>query len=67
MMGLKQSGVSNLKIADLIKDTDILETARRAAQNLLFSDPDLMAPGNAPVREVYDGVMKGQALWSYIS
>lgn len=67
IMGLKQSGMSNLKIADLIKDTDILETARRAAQNLLFSDPDLVAPGNAPVREVYDGVMKGRALWSYIS
>ncbi len=67
IMGLKQSGMSNLKIADLVKDTDILETARRAAQSLLFSDPDLVAPGNAPVREVYDGVMKGRALWSYIS
>ena len=67
LMGLKQSGVSNLKIADLFKDGAILETARRAAQNVLFSDPDLAAAANAPIRAVYDGVIKGRALWSYIS
>ena len=63
----RQSGVSNLKIADLFKDGAILEAARKAAQNVLFSDPDLLSPANAPIRAVYDGVLKGRALWSYIS
>lgn len=67
LMGLRQSGVSNLKIADLFKDGAILEAARKAAQNVLFSDPDLLSPANAPIRAVYDGVLKGRALWSYIS
>ena len=67
LMGLRQSGVANLKIADLFKDAPILEEARRAAQDILFADPDLSAPVNAPLRAAYDGVMKGRALWSYIS
>ena len=67
LMGLRQSGMSNLKIADLFKDAPILEQARRAAQDLLFDDPELVSAENAPVRQVYDGMMKGRALWSYIS
>ena len=67
IMGLKQSGVSNLKIADLVRDTDILEAARKVAQGLLFSDPDLVLPGNAPIKNTYDSMMGGKALWSYIS
>lgn len=67
LMGLRQSGVSNLKIADLFKDAPILEQARRAAQDLLFDDPELTAAENAPVRQVYQGMMQGRALWSYIS
>ena len=67
MMGLRQSGMSGLKLADLTRDVEVLEHARRAAQDLLFSDPELSLPQNVPVKAVYDGMMQGRALWSYIS
>ena len=46
MMGLRQSGMSGLKLADLTRDVEVLERARRAAQDLLFSDPELSLPQN---------------------
>jgi len=46
IMGTQQSGVLNLKIADIIKDNDILKTARYQAIQLLKSDPSLEKPEN---------------------
>ena len=59
MMGLRQSGMSGLKLADLTRDVEVLERARRAAQDLLFSDPELSLPQNVPVKSVYDGCRGG--------
>ena len=41
IMGTQQSGVLNLKIADVVKDTSILVTARNAAIDLLTDDSNL--------------------------
>ena len=38
MMGTQQSGVLNLKIADIVKDTAILTNARNAALDILAED-----------------------------
>ncbi len=40
-MGTQQSGVLNLKIADIIKDNDILQHARFYAKKILNNDPSL--------------------------
>ncbi len=37
--GVKQSGMPDLKIADLLRDREILELARREAESLLNEDP----------------------------
>lgn len=42
--GLRQAGMSDLRVADLIRDTRLLEKARRDAQNLLLDDPPLKSP-----------------------
>ena len=39
--GTRQSGLPDLKIADLVEDVDILAEAREAAMDLIRSDPDL--------------------------
>lgn len=39
--GTKQSGIPNLKIADIIRDIGILEIARREAFDLADADPEL--------------------------
>ncbi len=42
--GTRQSGLPDLKIADIVEDQDILIEARRAAFELADSDPELAAP-----------------------
>jgi ATP-dependent DNA helicase RecG len=41
LFGTKQHGLPPLRIADLKRDTAIVEEARRAAQQLIQSDPEL--------------------------
>jgi ATP-dependent DNA helicase RecG len=40
-LGVRQSGVPMLKIADLERDADLLETARELADSMLRDTPDL--------------------------
>jgi ATP-dependent DNA helicase RecG len=48
--GTQQSGIIfNLKIANVIKDNDLLVLARNAAQELLKADPDRNSPANVVI------------------
>ena len=67
MMGTQQSGVLNLKIADMVKDTAILTTARNAAIDLLTDDSDLSKPENEVLLKTYTEIQKTSGLWSNIS
>ncbi len=44
--GTQQSGVLDLKIADLVRDGQIISLARTAAQTILNEDPDLIQEKN---------------------
>jgi ATP-dependent DNA helicase RecG len=65
--GTQQSGVIDLKIADLAKDGAILETARTAAIRLLEKDPELSAIENAIASKILENKMKGRNDWSRVS
>ena len=67
LMGTQQSGVLNLKIANLVQDTKILESARNAAIELLSDDPSLSKPENQNLSKVYSNFVKKSNLWSNIS
>ena len=67
LMGTQQSGLLNLKIADIVKDNPILKTARYYAIQLLKSDPKLENSDNLPVRKAYTHLVKDKAIWGYIS
>lgn len=45
--GVRQAGLSDLRVADLIRDVRILDAARRDAQALLDADPALASPDHA--------------------
>lgn len=44
LMGTQQSGVLDLKIADLVKDNQLLKTARSYAQHIVKNDPGFEHP-----------------------
>ena len=67
LMGTQQSGVLNLKIADVIKDKDILQHARHYAKSILKSDPSLSLPEHKVLRYTYSQLTKYKNIWNYIS
>ncbi|WP_149303007.1 ATP-dependent DNA helicase RecG [Pareuzebyella sediminis] len=67
LMGTQQSGILNLRIADIVKDNDILKAARFHAMELLREDPNLGSPENLVIRHTYTQLMKHKAQWNYIS
>ncbi len=67
LMGTQQSGLLNLKIADIVKDNDILKTARYYAIQLLKEDPSLEKPENLIIRHNYAQLVKYKNIWTYIS
>src|SRR5690606_25479249 len=67
IMGTQQSGVLNLKIADIVKDKDILQNARFYAKKLLQNDPTLTLPENSAVLHTYQELGKFKNIWNYIS
>jgi len=48
---LRQHGVGELRIADLVRDREWLERARADAAALLAGDPALRQPANEPVAD----------------
>ncbi len=67
LMGTQQSGILNLKIADIVKDNDILKTARHFAIQTLKNDPNLEHTNNLVVRHTYAQLVKHKNIWTYIS
>lgn len=67
LMGTQQSGVLQLKIADVLKDQEILKTARHLAQKMVEEDPLLEKPMHRSVRQTYAKISAHKNIWNYIS
>lgn len=67
MMGTRQSGMLDLKIADITKDNQLLHLARKEAEGLLAEDPKLTKPEHSATRQFYIEQAKGKVQWSRIS
>ena len=67
LVGTQQSGLLNLKIADIVKDNDILKTARFYALQVLREDPGLQLQKNIALRTTYEQLLKHKNIWNYIS
>ncbi|MFK5959148.1 MAG: ATP-dependent DNA helicase RecG [Lutibacter sp.] len=67
LMGTQQSGVLNLKIADIVRDSQILKTARNFAIDLLTQDATLRASENNLIKLAYQEISKNSTIWSNIS
>ncbi|MGO3154250.1 ATP-dependent DNA helicase RecG [Mesonia sp.] len=67
IMGTQQSGVLNLRIADIVLDNDILKTARYYAKKMLNEDPKLEQADHEVVKDTYRLMGKHKNIWNYIS
>jgi ATP-dependent DNA helicase RecG len=64
--GTRQSGLLNFKLASLVKDQAMIETAGRLATQLLDLDPDLNSAENLQLK-IWLASEKGKTAWSKIS
>ncbi len=67
LMGTQQSGVLNLKIADIVKDREILSLARASAFDILRKDAPMQLPENQKLREEFLEIAKKKNIWNFIS
>lgn len=67
MAGTMQSGVLDLNIADLAKDSQILHTARNMVIELLSEDPELVNPENSNIAYQFSMMNSNRTNWSRIS
>ena len=66
IQGTRQSGALNFRLADLSQDRELLEKARREAEGLLKSDPDLQKVEQAGLKSFLQTV-SGSTPWGKIS
>ena len=67
MMGTRQSGLLNFKIADLVKDNKILLHAREQALEVVNDDFDLLKSENINIARFYRPYARERMGWSRIS
>ena len=67
LMGTQQSGVLNLRIGDIVKDTALLQRARQSAYKLLNEDPGLSKSEHFQVKNAYFQITKNKSMWARIS
>ena len=67
LQGTQQSGIVQLAIADLARDSEILQTARMIAEKILEEDPNLDKPLHGPMRRVIEKQKTTWDGWSRIS
>ncbi|MGB5384640.1 MAG: helicase-related protein, partial [Lutimonas sp.] len=67
LAGTQQSGVLNLKIADISKDAQLLFLAREEAISVLKKDPNLTESNNFQISQTYQKIMLNKENWTNIS
>ncbi|MGM0478472.1 MAG: ATP-dependent DNA helicase RecG [Bacteroidota bacterium] len=67
IMGTQQSGVLNLKLADLARDGQIVGLARNAAKQVMQEDPAFKRPENSSLRNELKRLIQSKPNWSKIS
>jgi ATP-dependent DNA helicase RecG len=67
LMGTRQSGVMEYKLASLVHDGPLVEWARRAAARIVEEDPQLDQPEHASLRARFSDYARGRMAWGRIA
>ena len=57
LTGIKQAGVGELEFTEMMREPELLLKAKREAENLIDSDPDLFHPENATLKAIIESVL----------
>ncbi len=66
LQGLQQSGILDLKIADIVQDEKILKYARGLAMEIINTDPTLEKPENAVILNQLNTTYREKGNWGMI-
>ena len=67
LLGVQQSGILDLKIADLSQDSKLLQAAREAAQAIIRQDPTLCQPHHRQLQTHLAHLQPPAVSWSNVS
>ena len=67
LLGTQQSGLLNLKLANIITDKEILESARDDVKKIISVDQRLFKVENKLIKEEFNKKTKNTLLWKHIS
>lgn len=57
LIGMRQAGLGELDLSEMIREPDLLLSAKRAAQHLLASDPGLLKPQHGLLKNLVESVL----------
>ncbi len=66
LFGQRQSGLPELKVANLLRDAALLAAAREAARETLAADPDLSRPEHRSLRDTVSGLWQHRLKWGAV-
>ena len=67
LMGTQQSGVLNLRIADIVNDSKVLYMARKAAKEVAGSQKGHLDPDHRNIWLTYGQIVRNGSIWMNIS
>jgi ATP-dependent DNA helicase RecG len=66
LLGTRQSGLLNFKVARISQDQNLVITAKWAAETLLQNDPTLALPEHQALKRVFTAYARGKFVWGKI-
>ena len=67
LLGTQQSGILDLKIANLSKDGQLVQLAREVAKSILLKDPNIEAVEHKVIRSKLSDMLKSRPNWGRIA
>jgi ATP-dependent DNA helicase RecG len=67
LLGTQQSGILDLKIANLSKDGQLVQLARAVAKSILLKDPNIEAVEHKGIRSKLSDMLKSRPNWGRIA
>ena len=67
LLGTQQSGILDLKIANLSKDGQLVQLAREVAKSILLKDPNIEAVEHKGIRSKLSDMLKSRPNWGRIA